>query len=268
MSFSSFKGVSPAACTSPTRGSEIFPSERTGIEREMSGSFQTLMASTSSLPITKLSSCGLSDEVAGDVADDVAGELAGDVCAPAAPASSTPSSKTTVRKIVLCAKVILPRLSYFRVPCFPVAVAVTVTLALAVRRFVSRFVPGEFSGGNRRKILLRSSHFILLDLVQHGPVADLEHTRRRLAVPAGAEQRGRDGIALGFPLDALDQRLQRFWRGFRGLFRAAFQPSGSGFQPLRGRIFVRIHSAHRVHSVLAADRLGLARNQIALHERF
>src|ERR1022692_1448384 len=62
MSFSSFKGVSPAACTSPTSGSEIFPSDRTGIEREISGSFQTLIASTSSLPITKLSSCGFAAE--------------------------------------------------------------------------------------------------------------------------------------------------------------------------------------------------------------
>ena len=62
MSFSRVNGVSPAACTSPTSGSEIFPSDRTGIEREISGSFQTLIASTSSLPITKLSSCGLAAE--------------------------------------------------------------------------------------------------------------------------------------------------------------------------------------------------------------
>src|SRR5271157_4789342 len=41
------------------RGSEILPSDRTGIDRERSGSFHTLIARTSSLPITKLSSCGL-----------------------------------------------------------------------------------------------------------------------------------------------------------------------------------------------------------------
>src|ERR1700733_3249736 len=57
MSCSSCKGVRPAACTSPTRGSEILPSDRTGIDRVRSGSFQTLIDKTSSLPITKLSSC-------------------------------------------------------------------------------------------------------------------------------------------------------------------------------------------------------------------
>src|SRR5580704_3389158 len=59
MSDSRRNGVRPAACTSPTSGNEIFPSDRTGIEREISGSFQTLIANTSSLPITKESSCAL-----------------------------------------------------------------------------------------------------------------------------------------------------------------------------------------------------------------
>src|SRR5277367_6051911 len=60
MSCSRFKGVRPAACISPTRGSDILPSDRTGIERcETSGSFQTLIVRISSLPITKLASCGL-----------------------------------------------------------------------------------------------------------------------------------------------------------------------------------------------------------------
>src|SRR6266852_2383339 len=59
MSCSSFSGVRPVACISPTSGSEIFPSDRTGMDRDTSGSFHTLMAKTSSLPITKLSSCGL-----------------------------------------------------------------------------------------------------------------------------------------------------------------------------------------------------------------
>src|ERR1700674_2910436 len=59
IAFSSCRGVVPPACTSPASGNEIFPSERTGTSRETSGSFQTLMASTSSAPITKVSSWGL-----------------------------------------------------------------------------------------------------------------------------------------------------------------------------------------------------------------
>src|ERR1700691_1445909 len=60
MSCSRLNGVRPAACTSPTKGSDILPSDRTGIPRcETSGSFQTLIVRTSSLPITKLLSCGL-----------------------------------------------------------------------------------------------------------------------------------------------------------------------------------------------------------------
>src|SRR5215471_8015191 len=38
-------------------GSEILRSERTGTEREISGSFHTLMARTSSAPILYVSSC-------------------------------------------------------------------------------------------------------------------------------------------------------------------------------------------------------------------
>src|SRR5579864_998996 len=59
MSCSSLRGVRPAACTSPTSGSEIFPSDLTGTDFDTSGSFHTLMASMSSLPIIKLSSCAL-----------------------------------------------------------------------------------------------------------------------------------------------------------------------------------------------------------------
>src|SRR5579863_4005259 len=58
MSCSNLRGVIPAACTSPTKGKEIFPSDRTGIDREISGSFQTLMARTSSFPMTNVESCG------------------------------------------------------------------------------------------------------------------------------------------------------------------------------------------------------------------
>ena len=39
------------------------------MEREISGSFQTLIASTSSAPITKLSSCGLAEAAAGTAAE-------------------------------------------------------------------------------------------------------------------------------------------------------------------------------------------------------
>src|SRR6185503_6011435 len=53
-------GVFPAACISPASGSEIFPSERTGTDFVRFGSFQTLIANTSSLPITNFSSWGLS----------------------------------------------------------------------------------------------------------------------------------------------------------------------------------------------------------------
>src|SRR3954469_22096822 len=59
ISSSNFRGVRPVACTSPTRGKEILPSERTGIDRDTSGSFQTLIAKTSSFPITNVLSCGL-----------------------------------------------------------------------------------------------------------------------------------------------------------------------------------------------------------------
>ena len=45
-------GVFPAACTSPISGNEIFPSDRTGIVRERSASFQTLIAKTSPFPMT------------------------------------------------------------------------------------------------------------------------------------------------------------------------------------------------------------------------
>src|SRR5438309_4001249 len=62
MSCSNWSGVRPVACTSPTSGREIFPSDRTGTAREISGSFQTFTASTSSAPIIKLSSCGLPSE--------------------------------------------------------------------------------------------------------------------------------------------------------------------------------------------------------------
>src|ERR1017187_1710264 len=59
MSFSSCNGVRPAACSSPASGNEIFPSDRTGTDRVTSGSFQTSIVRWSSLPITKLLSCGL-----------------------------------------------------------------------------------------------------------------------------------------------------------------------------------------------------------------
>ena len=57
------KRVCPAAWTSPASGSEIFPSDRTGTERETSGSFQTLIASTSSLPIMNVLSCAFPSPV-------------------------------------------------------------------------------------------------------------------------------------------------------------------------------------------------------------
>src|SRR3954471_8572087 len=77
ISSSNFRGVRPVACTSPTRGKEILPSERTGMDRDTSGSFQTLMAKTSSFPITNVLSCGLDvwvEFVSGDAAS-VADEL-------------------------------------------------------------------------------------------------------------------------------------------------------------------------------------------------
>src|SRR6185369_205447 len=49
-------GVSPAACTAYNRGSEIFPSGRTGTGPVSSCSFQTLILSVSSGPITYLGS--------------------------------------------------------------------------------------------------------------------------------------------------------------------------------------------------------------------
>jgi hypothetical protein len=51
MVFASSIEVRPAACTSFNNGSDIFPSGRTGTEREISFSFQTSIRSTSCGPI-------------------------------------------------------------------------------------------------------------------------------------------------------------------------------------------------------------------------
>src|ERR1039458_3503703 len=85
ISCSNLSGVCPAACTSPTNGREIFPSDRTGTDRESSGSCQTLIANTSSLPITNVLSCALekSGLCAGCslCAAEAGGALGGVVCA-------------------------------------------------------------------------------------------------------------------------------------------------------------------------------------------
>jgi hypothetical protein len=44
--------VSPAALISPISGSDIIPSGRTGTAFDISGSFHTLIETTSSAPIT------------------------------------------------------------------------------------------------------------------------------------------------------------------------------------------------------------------------
>src|SRR5258708_10649257 len=93
MSCSSLSGLRPAACNSPTSGNEILPSDRTGMERETSGSFQTLIANTSSLPITKLSSCGLVAEEASAFCAGCAVDEAGAVSEPACPQTAIDTSQ-------------------------------------------------------------------------------------------------------------------------------------------------------------------------------
>ena len=85
-------GVVPAACTSFSRGREIFPSGRTGTEREMSGSFQTLISSTSSGPIT------YSVSAAGAMASET-GFFAGCFCPPAARTQRGAAASTRKRII-------------------------------------------------------------------------------------------------------------------------------------------------------------------------
>src|SRR5207249_8995836 len=85
-------GVVPAACPSFSRGREIFPSGRTGTEREMSGSFQTLISSTSSGPIT------YSVSAAGAMASET-GFFAGCFCPPAARTQRGAAASTRKRII-------------------------------------------------------------------------------------------------------------------------------------------------------------------------
>src|SRR5580658_10050309 len=254
MSFSSFKGVSPAACTSPTSGSEILPSERTGIEREMSGSFQTLMASTSSLPITKLLSCGLSAAVAEPCIEaDTGAFWAQTELTRTAPIISTASLQTF---LVIADSFATPSRAFFKSREFSVSVA------------LPRFVAGEFTGGQRRQIQirLRSPHFVLLDFVQQCAVTYFQQARRSFAVPTRPHQCSPDGAALGFHLDPLDQGFQRLHRG-RGWFRDDFLLWNLvNFQRARGGLV--IDPAVRIRTDLTEDCILVARHQIALHQRF
>src|SRR5256885_3627111 len=61
----------------------------------------------------------------------------------------------------------------------------------------------------RKRERVRGSHSVLLDFVQHGPVADLEHTGCCLSVPAGSFQCGGNGITFGLRLHIANQRLER-----------------------------------------------------------
>src|SRR5271155_1276433 len=82
-------GVRPEACTSSTRGREIFPSGRTGRVAVISASLQTAMWSTSSGPITYSGPARLAEAAAGILSEAVlseaglAGGGAGGSCASA-----------------------------------------------------------------------------------------------------------------------------------------------------------------------------------------
>src|ERR1700683_211223 len=78
----------------------------------------------------------------------------------------------------------------------------SVSLGL-IRTDESRFLEGG-------RVRIRSAHVVLVNLIQHRTIAYSQQPGRCFPIPAGFLESHGDCISLGFPLDALDQRFQRF----------------------------------------------------------
>ena len=99
---------------------------------------------------------------------------------------------------------------------------------------------------------------VLVDLVQHRTIAYSQQSGCCFPIPTSFLESHGDCVPLGFPLDALDQRFQRFrdgrapastllgyargWNGIEGLpvSRVAIAPvaSRSWFEPVQAELFV------------------------------
>src|SRR6202022_580467 len=92
--------VSPAAVTSLSNGKEIFPSGRTGIVREMSGSFQTSMRTISCGPILYSASAGEFEAISSVFREAEIAFLSGD-CAESSTAMQTIATSNAADTLII-----------------------------------------------------------------------------------------------------------------------------------------------------------------------
>src|SRR5580700_115637 len=273
ISTSSFSGVCPAAFTTQKTAYEILPSERTGTDREISFSFHTLIASTSSLPITKVSSWALPAASAAWFATSVfAGAFASGVplpvavCAPSQVGKTAHSSSVPIRSIhkvydflVIAAPGFLPgefsRASHL---VWPWSTYLPVLDALVLQH--------QPLSRHRRHKPVRCCHVVLLDLVQQSAIAHFEQSSRGFAVPARALQGRSDGVLLRFAFYALYQRFQRLLAVLALAIALMHRRSRGELQRQREMYFPVPIDRGRI--AFGERQLLVSGHQIALHKGF